>query len=81
MAEELWAVVGSLLPEPPKPKGETPRVPDRAALAGTLFVLKSGIPWKMLPQQMGRRSGMTRFPYASRSSTKPACGLVSPASC
>ena len=34
-------------------------MPDRAALAGILFVLRSGIPWEMLPQEMGCGSGMT----------------------
>jgi transposase len=56
----LWAVVAPLLPpEPPKPKGGRPRVPDRACLTGIVFVLKSGIPWEMLPQEMGYGSGMT----------------------
>jgi transposase len=60
VTDELWAVVEPLLPkEPLKPKGGRPRVPDRAALAGILFVLKTGIPWEMLPQEMGCGSGMT----------------------
>ena len=58
--EELWAVVEPLLPpEPPKPKGGRPRVSNRAALTGIIFVLKSGIPWEMLPQELGCGSGMT----------------------
>ncbi len=58
--DELWNVVEPLLPEqPPKPKGGRPRVNDRAALTGILFVLKTGIPWEMLPQEMGCGSGMT----------------------
>ncbi len=60
VSDELWALVAPLLPpEPPKPKGGRPRVPDRAALTGIVFVLKSGIPWEMLPQEMGCGSGMT----------------------
>ncbi len=60
VTDALWAVVEPLLPpEPPKPKGGRPRVPDRAALTGILFVLQSGIPWEMLPQEMGCGSGMT----------------------
>ena len=60
VTDELWAVVEPLLPsESPKPKGGRPRVPDRAAFTGILFVLKSGIPWEMLPQEMGCGSGMT----------------------
>ncbi len=34
-------------------------MPDRAALAGIVFVLKSGIPWEMLPKEMGCGSGST----------------------
>ena len=60
VSDELWAIVEPLLPtEPPKPKGGRPRVPDRAALTGIIFVLKSGIPWEMLPQEMGCGSGVT----------------------
>ena len=60
LSDDLWAVVEPLLPpEPPKPKGGRPRVPDRAALTGILFVLRSGIPWEMLPSEMGCGSGMT----------------------
>ena len=60
VTDELWTVVEPLLPkQPPKPKGGHPRVNDRAALTGILFVLKSGIPWEMLPQEMGCGSGMT----------------------
>jgi transposase len=58
--DDLWAIVEPLLPpEPPRPKGGRPRVPDRAALTGIIFVLKSGIPWEMLPQEMGCGSGVT----------------------
>jgi transposase len=60
VTDELWAVVEPLLPpESPKPKGGRTRVEDRAVLAGILFVLKTGIPWEMLPKEMGYGSGMT----------------------
>lgn len=32
---------------------------DRAVLAGILFVLQSGIPWEMLPKELGCGSGMS----------------------
>jgi transposase len=58
--DELWMIIDPLLPsEPPKPNGGRPRVPDRAALAGIIFVLKSGIPWGMLPKELGFGSGVT----------------------
>jgi transposase len=60
VSDELWEAIEPLLPpEPPKPKGGRPRVPDRATLTGIVFVLKSGIPWEMLPQEMGCGSGST----------------------
>jgi transposase len=60
LPDDLWAIIEPLLPpEPPKPKGGRPRVPDRAALTGILFVLRSGIPWELLPQEMGCGSGVT----------------------
>jgi len=52
-------VIELLLPEePPKPNGDRPLIDDRAALTGILFILNSGIPREMLPQEMGCGSGM-----------------------
>jgi transposase len=60
VSDELWEIIEPLLPpEPPKPRGGRPRLEDRAALSGIIFVLKSGIPWEMLPQEMGCGSGLT----------------------
>jgi transposase len=60
VTDELWEVIEPLLPpEAPKPQGGRPRVDDRAALSGIIFVLKSGIPWEMLPQEMACGSGVT----------------------
>ena len=60
LPDDLWAIVKPLLPaEPPKPRGGRPRVSDRAALTGILFVLTSGIPWELLPAEMGCGSGVT----------------------
>jgi len=60
ISDELWAVVEPLLPKPrPKKKAGRPRVPDRACLTGIVFVLKTGIQWEELPQEMGCGCGMT----------------------
>ena len=40
-------------------KGGRPRVSDEMALNGILFVLRTGIPWEDLPQELGFGSGMT----------------------
>ena len=58
--DDLWAVIAPLLPPArPRPKGGRPPIPDRAALTGIIFVLKSGLPWEMLPAEMGCGSGMS----------------------
>ena len=60
VSDELWSQIEPLLPKhKPTPKGGRPRIPDRAALTGIIFVLKTGIPWEDLPQEMGCGSGMT----------------------
>ena len=60
VSDELWQEIEPLLPlEPPKLKGGRPRIPDRAVFTGIVFVLRSGIPWEMLPQELGCGSGMT----------------------
>ncbi len=58
--DELWMKIEPLIPDrPERPHGGRPPVDDRAALTGILFVLRSGIPWEMLPQEMGCGCGMT----------------------
>src|SRR5688500_269404 len=54
VSDELWAVVGPLLPpeKPPGTRGRPP-VPNRVALAGIIFVLKTGIPWEHFPRELG----------------------------
>lgn len=60
VTDELWEIIEPLLPPPkPHPKGGRPGVPNRNALTGILFVLKTGIPWEDLPQEMGCGCGMT----------------------
>ena len=54
VTDDLWAAIEPLLPpEPPKLRGGRPRCDDRAALSGIVFVLRSGIPWEMLPREFG----------------------------
>jgi transposase len=60
LADSLWEVIEPLIPKrSPRPKGGRPPVGDRKALMGIIFVLKSGIPWELLPQEMGCGCGMT----------------------
>lgn len=60
--DAIWARLEPLIPKRRRRRGHrhgrTP-IPDRAILTGILFVLRSGIPWQMLPRQMGCGSGST----------------------
>ena len=60
VSDELWELVEPLLPPlKQSPKGGRPPVGNRETLTGILFVLRTGIPWEMLPQEMGCGCGMT----------------------
>ena len=60
VTDDLWAAIAPHLPpHPPSPEGGRPRVADRAALAGILFVLREGLRWQSLPTEMGCGSGST----------------------
>lgn len=58
--DELWSLIEPLLPvRAPRNRqyaGRKP-TPDRAVLTGIVFVLRSGIAWNLLPQEMGCGSG------------------------
>jgi transposase len=58
--DDLWKAIEPLSPkEPPKLTGGRPRVLNRAVLAGIVFVLRTGCPWRLLPRELGSGSGVT----------------------
>lgn len=60
--DDLWSLIEPLLPPLKRRRFRYPGrrpVPHRAALTGILFVLRTGIPWEYLPQELGCGSGMT----------------------
>ncbi len=60
VSDELWAAIETLLPpHPAQPCGGRPWLPDRPALCGILFVLKTGIQWRWLPTELSCGSGVT----------------------
>jgi transposase len=59
--DELWRLIEPLL-RVRKRRFRHPgrkRLDDRRTLAGILFVLRTGIAWQQLPQELGYGSGMT----------------------
>ena len=60
LPDSLWELVEPLLPpdKPPESNGR-PAIANRQTLTGILFVLRTGIPWEYLPQEMGCGCGMT----------------------
>jgi len=59
---ELWQLMEPFIPPPKRRRrrhsGRRP-MDQRQIFAGIVFVLKTGIPWKDLPQELGFGSGMT----------------------
>lgn|SRR5262249_6594860 len=62
--DKLWALLEPLLPPPKKRRWRFPGrkpIDNRKALSAILFVLKTGLPWEHLPQELGWGSGMTAW--------------------
>jgi transposase len=61
VTDELWQQIEPLIPVKSRRadgKGRPP-ISARQALIGIVFVLRSGIPWNMLPAEMGCGSGVS----------------------
>ena len=61
--DRLWALLAPLIPPPGVARGPggRPRIEDRAALEGILFVLYTGCRWRDLPLALGCGSGHTAW--------------------
>ena len=62
--DDLWERVAPLLPPPPERRHRHPgrlRVPDRTALAGVLYVLRTGVAWRDVPAAEVGCSGVTAW--------------------
>ena len=49
----LWELVKPLLGDRTPQQTGRPRVSDRTAFTAIVFVLVSGMPWRMVPRQIG----------------------------
>lgn len=62
--DDLWERVAPLLPPVPERRRRYPgrlRVADRMALAGVLYVLRTGIAWRDVPTEVVGCSGVTAW--------------------
>ena len=60
VSDELWREIEPLFPPQVRSlKGGRPPITHRQALTGIVFVLKTGLPWNMLPQELNCGSGPT----------------------
>ena len=60
--DDLWELIAPLLPRSKPRRFRYPgrkSIDNRKAFTGILFVLRTGIGWEYLPQEMGCGSGMT----------------------
>ena len=59
--DSLWAQIEPLLPRhQPDPRGGRPPIPDRPVLAAIVYMLRAGVPWRLLPaKQLGAGSPTT----------------------
>jgi len=58
--DELWELVKPLLPSRTPQRTGRPRVNNRAAFTAIVFVLVTGVPWRLTPRQIGC-SGVTAW--------------------
>lgn len=60
LTDEVWEMVKPRLPNHTnRSRGGRPPKADRDALAGILFVLRTGIAWQDLPRELGYGCGAT----------------------
>jgi transposase len=79
--DQLWQAIQPLLPTSPLRYGGRPRVDDRAALAGIVYQLRTGMPWRLLPtRQLGCGSPVTCWRRCATGSA-PASGSSSTICC
>ena len=50
LTDAEWAIISPLLPD--KPRG-VPRVDDRRVIGGIFHILRTGTPWRDLPERCG----------------------------
>ena len=52
VTDDQWELVGALIPQKASPVGRRPRDP-RTMLNGMLWILRTGAPWRDLPERFG----------------------------
>ena len=71
LSDAEWSMIASLLPN--KPRG-VPRVDDRRVVNGIFWVLRTGSPWRDLPERYGGRT--RRSTTATTAGPSRGCGCA-----
>ncbi len=69
LTDAEWTIIQPLLPN--KPRG-VPRVDDRRVVNGIFHILRTGAPWRDLPERYGPYT--TVYNLASTAGPKQGCG-------
>ena len=60
VSDALWNEIGGFFPKERRSrKGGRPRVSNRACFTGIVYVLRTGMPWRFVPRELGCGSGVT----------------------
>src|SRR5918994_2525204 len=79
--DDLWQAIQPLLPAPPRRYGGRPRIDDRAALAGIIYQLRTGIPWRLLPTASLAAAAPSPAGAGCATGSAPASGSSSTTGC
>jgi transposase len=73
LSDSEWLIIASLLPRAEGKKNGRPRPDDRKVLNGIFFVLRTGTPWRDLPERNGPYTLAVKSPQGW---ITPSAGLL-----
>jgi transposase len=78
LTDEAWAEIASLLAKVKSRAGRPPVLSDRLCIEAVLYLARTGLPWRDLPKDFGRRDAVyNRFRRWVVRGVWPASGSTS----